>query len=91
MRGPRLSLTYARLDAGVQVAFAIPRKVGGAVVRNRARRRVRAVLAERARRGALRPGAYLVQLRSDLADLDAAALSRDVGELLDALDARVAG
>ena len=89
MRGPRLALTYAPLDAGAQVAFAIPRKVGGAVVRNRARRRVRALLDERARHGALRPGAYLVHVPAPIDDLDASALRGDVDRLLPALDARV--
>jgi ribonuclease P protein component len=41
-----------------RAAFAVGRKVGGAVVRNRLRRRLRHVLAEQA--GAMRPGAYLV-------------------------------
>jgi len=46
-----------------RVAFAVPRKVGPAVVRNRLRRRIRAHLAVRAGRdGALAPGAYLVSV-----------------------------
>ena len=39
-----------------RVAFAIGRKVGGAVVRNRLRRRLRAIAAELG----LPPGAYLI-------------------------------
>jgi ribonuclease P protein component len=41
-----------------RVAYAIGRKVGGAVERNRLRRRLRAVVREHASR--LRPGAYLI-------------------------------
>lgn len=41
-----------------RAAFAVGRKVGGAVVRNRLRRRLRHVLAEQA--ATMRPGAYLV-------------------------------
>ncbi|HEY6533148.1 MAG TPA: ribonuclease P protein component [Acidimicrobiales bacterium] len=61
-----------------RVAFAIPRKVGGAVVRNRLRRQIRAHLVERATETPM-SGAYLIALGSDaaaagrqhvLADLD---------------------
>jgi ribonuclease P protein component len=43
-----------------RVAFAISRRVGPAVVRNRVRRRLRAVAAEMAATGGLAPGDYLV-------------------------------
>ncbi len=46
------------------VSFSIPRKVGGAVVRNRVRRRLRSVLREMA--GHMLPGAYLVVVRDNL-------------------------
>ena len=52
------------------VAFAIGRKVGGAVVRNRLRRRLRAELGLLAGAGSLRPGSYLVGLRPEAAALD---------------------
>ena len=91
MRGPRLALTYAPREAGAAVAFAIPAKVGGAVVRNRTRRRVRALLDERARAGGLRPGVYLVHVPARLDDLDSSGLRSHVDQLLDALDTRVAG
>jgi ribonuclease P protein component len=52
-----------------EVAFAIGRKVGGAVVRNRLRRRLRAIL----RSLDLAPGAYLVGV--SVADPAASALS----------------
>jgi ribonuclease P protein component len=41
-----------------QVAYALGKKLGGAVVRNRLRRRLRAIVSGLA--GALPPGAYLV-------------------------------
>ena len=46
--------------APVRVAYAIGRTVGGAVVRNRLRRRLRAMIVEVATAGAVPPGLYLV-------------------------------
>lgn len=43
-----------------RVAYAVGRKVGPAVVRNRVRRRLRVVVAELAAGGGLAPGDYLV-------------------------------
>jgi ribonuclease P protein component len=48
---------------GPQVAYAIGRQVGGAVDRNRLRRRLRAVVAEQA--ASLPAGAYVVRASSD--------------------------
>lgn len=47
-----------------QVAFAVPRKVGNAVVRNRIRRRLRAVLQSLAAQGQLPGGAWLFIVRA---------------------------
>ncbi len=58
------------------VAFAIGRKVGTAVVRNRLRRRLRDELAALGRAGLLAPGAYLIGLAPAAAALDGAALRR---------------
>lgn len=44
------------------VAFAISRKVGGAVVRNRLRRQLRVAAELAAERNLLRPGWYLVMV-----------------------------
>jgi ribonuclease P protein component len=91
VRGTRLALTFVPDDdARPQVAFAIPRRVGNAVVRNRCRRRVRPLLAEHARTGRLRPGAYLIQVAHRVDALDAPTLALEVEGLLTALDARVA-
>lgn len=58
----------------VSAAFAVSRKVGHAVVRNRLRRRLRSIVQDldhRAGDGAprLAPGAYLVTVRPDARDL----------------------
>jgi ribonuclease P protein component len=56
------------------VAFAIGRKVGPAVVRNRLRRRLRDELRSLARQGLLRPGCHLVGVRPEAAVLDGPSL-----------------
>jgi ribonuclease P protein component len=50
-----------------RTAFAIDRRAGTAVVRNRARRRLRAGLRHLATAGVLRPGAYLVRAGGEAA------------------------
>jgi ribonuclease P protein component len=74
-RGP-VSVTFAPGGDGLpRVAFAVGRSVGSAVMRNRARRRLRAVVDELARDGALGVGGtWLVSARSDLSDLTASEL-----------------
>jgi ribonuclease P protein component len=66
------------------VAFAIGRKVGGAVVRNRLRRRLRSIL----RSLDLAPGGYLVGVTPDPAasSLSFAQLSALVRQAVSALD-----
>jgi ribonuclease P protein component len=44
----------------VHVAYSVGKTVGGAVVRNRVRRRLRSLVADLDRGGELRPGLYLV-------------------------------
>ena len=56
------------------VAFAIGRRVGPAVVRNRLRRRLRDELAGLERAGRLPRGSYLVGLAPAAAQLDGATL-----------------
>jgi ribonuclease P protein component len=91
VRSRRLALIFAPGDEHPpQVAFAIPRRIGGAVVRNRCRRRIRPLLAAHAAAGRLRPGVYLVQLSAPVDDLPASELAFEVDRLLDALDARLA-
>lgn len=57
-----------------RVAFAIGRRVGSAVVRNKLRRRLRAVASELAASGALAPGDYLVAVSQDAATASFTAL-----------------
>ena len=61
-------------DTGVfqhpQVAFAVPRSVGNAVVRNRIRRRIRAILIGLAADQRLPAGAWLFIVRPTLSALD---------------------
>jgi len=83
-RGP---LTVVRLPprdgaaAPPRVAFAIGRRVGSAVTRNRVRRRLRAALASHA--SLLTPGAaYLVGAGQQAASWDYATLESALGDLL---------
>jgi ribonuclease P protein component len=89
-RGP-LGATY--LDDGtdaVRIAYAITRRVGGAVVRNRLRRRLRALCADLQRSGqvALPAGALLISVGPEAARRTPDELRNDVVRLLDALETR---
>lgn len=89
-RGP-LGLTYLRDDgARTQVAFEASRRIGNAVVRNRSRRRVHALIIERASAGTLVPGAYLVHLGRALDRVPAAEVRAAVDVVFHALDERLA-
>ena len=70
-----------------RVAFAVSRKVGTAVVRNRLRRQVRAHLGElRAQDPARFPsGAWLFAIQPTAAEVDRETLFRDVDSCLDRL------
>lgn len=61
-----------------RVAFAIGRPVGGAVVRNRLRRRLRACLVDEAAAGTLPPGWFLFGATPSAATLDAAGIRAGV-------------
>jgi ribonuclease P protein component len=83
-RGP-ITVTFAPSDADPpQVAYAIGRKVGGAVVRNRLRRRLRAIVAELG--PALPRGAYLVGATAEAAGLTFGELRLVVAEAVQALE-----
>ena len=83
-KGP-LTVTFvpAASPAPPQVAYAIGRKVGGAVVRNRLRRRLRAIVSELAPQ--LAPGAYLVGAAPEAASLSFGELKSIVSEALQAV------
>jgi ribonuclease P protein component len=69
-----------------QVAYAVGRKVGNAVQRNRLRRRMRAVMADRA--PGLAVGAYLVRSADGGPDLDFDELKVAMSQALDKATSR---
>lgn len=89
-RGP-LTVTWGPVVPGVppRVAYAIGRKAGGAVVRNRIRRRLRAVFWDS--RFNLRPGAYLVSGTDQVATMPYGELRTTLWEILDVLRADEVG
>jgi ribonuclease P protein component len=92
-RGP-LALTFLDDEVGeTRVAYAITKRVGGAVERNRLRRRLRAIFAEVAIQvpGAVPSGALLVSAGPDASGRGPQELRNDVMRLLDALEARRSG
>lgn len=61
-------MIHCPTGSSVRFAYAIPRIVGPAVVRNRVRRRLRAILNELDRQpGGIAPGDYLVRVSQDVA------------------------
>lgn len=76
--------------APIRVAFAITKRVGGAVERNRLRRRLRAVLAELARdpEGPVPRGVLLVTAGPEASSRGPEELRNDVEQLLTALASR---
>lgn len=77
-RGP-VTVTYLPAGDGVRVAYAVGRRVGPAVVRNRVRRRLREAVRSLDRAsGGLPPGAYLVSVRPAAATLSYADLRADL-------------
>lgn len=73
-------------DQPPRVAFAVGRKAGGAVVRNRIRRRLRAITREV--EPPLRSGAYLVGAGAEAASMSYGELKATVCEALGALERR---
>lgn len=83
-------MTVVHLPAAgdVRVAYAIGRKVGPAVVRNRLRRRLRAAVRDLDRsRGGLPSGAYLISLRPEAARRSYRELHRDLDHALSTVTA----
>jgi ribonuclease P protein component len=72
------------------VAYAISKKVGRAVERNRVRRQLRAIFAEMDQ-AALPPGSYLVAVRPGAAELPFMELRNDVERALSRLTRRLGG
>ncbi len=63
-----VKVTFVAAHEGLSAAFAITKKAGGAVVRNKARRRVRHILSFH--QNELVAGRYLISLSADAVDLD---------------------
>ena len=63
-------------ETGCFFAYSVPRRVGKAVVRNRCRRRLRAIAADVA--SGLLEGSYLVSVESGAIDMDFGELSGHV-------------
>ena len=80
-RGP-LSLRFLPGAVDARVAYAVGRRAGGAVQRNRIRRRLRAVVAELERGGRLPPGAYLVGAGAPAMTMPSQELTRTLEDLV---------
>jgi ribonuclease P protein component len=80
-------VTYLSASDGTppRVAYAIGKPVGDAVTRNRLRRQLRSIVAERSRKGELACGAYLVGAQPAAGLLSFAELDDLVGQALSAL------
>jgi len=85
-----VAATDGSAPTGPRVAYALNRKVGSAVVRNRIRRRLRAALAgmDRAEPHRLPAGAYLFSADATVTDLPFAEVERLVACAVDRVAAR---
>ncbi|MGI8778510.1 MAG: ribonuclease P protein component [Acidimicrobiales bacterium] len=83
-RGP-VTVTWVEGEPSepTRVAYTVGRRVGGAVVRNRVRRRLRAATSEAG--GLLRPGPYLIGARPEAAQASYGELRTAVNEALRAV------
>lgn len=68
-RAPLLDSSGDRVPGEPHVAYAVSTRVGSAVVRNRVRRRLRAVMSSLDPDDGLTPGLYLVATRPEVVDL----------------------
>ena len=80
--GPMSMIALVRPDGSTQLAVALPRSVGNAVVRNRLRRRLRAVFRHLVDSDVVPRGMYLVAFKPGSGDLTSSEMSRSLGSLL---------
>ena len=73
-----------------RVGYAIGRAVGTAVDRNRVRRRLRALIADRARAKGVPAGLYLIGARASASSSTSADLARDLDHVLTLVATRAA-
>ena len=65
-RGPLRVLMRPTTDEISRIAFAVPRRVGNSVVRNRTKRRLRAVVSQLDQRGLMLTGDYLFRVTAPI-------------------------
>jgi ribonuclease P protein component len=88
-RAARATVRVVRFDDDtVKVGWVTPKKLGSAVRRNRLRRRGRAIAAELADAGALRPGRYVVTFTAAAIDAPFDVLRADLRSTLVQLSRR---
>ncbi len=81
-RGPVRRLSRPNLTQSARFGYAIPRSVGSAVVRNRIKRRVRAVLTELDNEFGLPGGDHLIRVTAPITDWSHAKLRRTMADLM---------
>jgi len=83
-RGRSGSVTVMFLpgDTPPQLAFAVTRKVGGSVARNRVRRRLRAAFLELSRESGVAGGGFLISTRSDADEHTFEKIKKELSEAL---------
>ncbi len=88
MRRGAITVTWAPGDPAEppRVAYAIGKHVGGATVRNRVRRRLRAIVRDLEH--PLGPGAWLIGAAPEVANLSYGELKAAVADAVAALEAR---
>lgn len=81
--GPVTVRALPQPEGACRVAFAVGRHTGSAVIRNRIRRRLRAVLRDLAHEGGLPGGPLLVSAGAPVATMPFAQVRADVRRALD--------
>ena len=81
----------AGVDTPPRVAYAIGKRVGGAVERNRLRRRLRPIVSDLAAAGSLAFGDYLIGARAEACSLSSADLRSAASAVLGDVQRRATG